>query len=122
MFPATAFTPRYFPPRYFAEQGAAPPASISTNITIAGSVGTALAITGSNLMATISNISCYRGEALTLIDTLDPVPDGGIAGWSLTFSLKRNYGDAVALVTKTIGSGVTITDSANAVFTVALTT
>jgi hypothetical protein len=49
---------------------------------------------------------------VTLNVTLSPVVD--ITGWALTFTIKLDPGDAgTVLVTKTVGSGITITDGPN---------
>ena len=47
-------------------------------------------------------------------------PATGISGWSLQFTLRKNYGDPSPLLTKTIGSGITVTDSVNGVFKIAI--
>lgn len=69
-------------------------------------------------MATSANISFYKGEDITLTVTMSPVTN--ITGWTLQFMVKKQYGDATAQITKTVGSGITITDATNGVFTVAI--
>jgi hypothetical protein len=69
-------------------------------------------------MAAIANISFYKGEDVTLTVTMSPATT--ITGWTLQFTLRKQFGDATALVTKTIGSGITVTDATNGVFTVSL--
>ena len=64
-------------------------------------------------MATQANISFYKGEDVVLTVTMSPATN--ISGWTLQFTLRKQYGDTTALVTKTIGSGITITDSTNGV-------
>ena len=55
-------------------------------------------------MAAIANISFYKGEDVTLTVTMSPATT--ITGWTLQFTLRKQFGDATALVTKTIGSGI----------------
>ena len=51
-------------------------------------------------MATINNISFYRGEDIALVFTMSPVTN--ITGWTITFSLRNNPNDAdPALITVT---------------------
>jgi len=69
-------------------------------------------------MAALANLSFYRGEDITLTVTMTPVTD--ITGWTLQFTVRKQYGDTTALLAKTVGAGVTITDATNGVFTVAL--
>lgn len=64
-------------------------------------------------------IECFRGEALTLADVI--LGSGSIAAWTLTFALKLTHDASTTLVTKTVGSGITITDAAARTFTVSLT-
>ncbi len=60
-----------------------------------------------------------RGADVTLNVTLDPVAN--ITGWALTFTLKHDPGDReTGLITKTVGSGITITDGPNGQFDVTL--
>ena len=56
-------------------------------------------------MATQANISFYKGEDVVLTVTMSPATN--ISGWTLQFTLRKQYGDTTALVTKTIGSGIT---------------
>ena len=69
-------------------------------------------------MATKADIAFYKGEDVTLTVSMSPVTN--ITGWTITFSLKKQYGDASALVSKTIGSGITVTDAVNGDFKVAV--
>lgn len=69
-------------------------------------------------MASVANISFYKGEDVTLTVTMSPVTN--ITGWTLQFTLRKQYGDTTALITKTTGAGITITDAANGVFQVTL--
>lgn len=71
-------------------------------------------------MAKEKNIAYEVGDDKTLEITLDPVPAGGISGWSITFTVKTSDSAAAASITKTVGSGITITSGANAVFEVAI--
>jgi hypothetical protein len=70
-------------------------------------------------MASVANIAFYQGEDVTLTVTMTPATN--ITGWTLRFSLKKQYADAAALITKSSGAGLTITDAANGVFKVTLT-
>lgn len=67
---------------------------------------------------TIANVSLYKSEDGLLTATLSPPTN--IAGWALQFALRQQRGDAAALLAKTIGAGITVTDAANGVFTIAL--
>ncbi|OAI46891.1 hypothetical protein AYO44_10570 [Planctomycetaceae bacterium SCGC AG-212-F19] len=69
-------------------------------------------------MASVANISFYKGEDVVLTITMAPAT--AITGWSLQFTLRKQFGDATPLVTKTTGAGITITDAANGVFKVTL--
>ncbi len=69
-------------------------------------------------MASLANISFYKGEDVVL--TVSMTPTTAISGWTLQFTMRTQYGDPTALVTKTNGSGIAITDSVNGVFTVSL--
>jgi hypothetical protein len=69
-------------------------------------------------MASLANISVYQGEDVVLTVTMSPAT--AISGWTLQFTLRTQYGDPTALVTKTIGSGIAITDPVNGIFTVSL--
>lgn len=69
-------------------------------------------------MATSQNFSCYQGEDVTVTVSLSPATN--ITGWSLAFTVKRQYGDAAALIAKTVGSGITVVNAATGVFAVAL--
>lgn len=78
----------------------------------------AISITGSASTAIQSNFSLYKGEDVVVTDSMTPVTN--ITGWSLQFTLRKNYGDATALVTKTVGAGITVTDATNGVFKITL--
>jgi predicted RecA/RadA family phage recombinase len=65
-----------------------------------------------------ANFSIYKGEDVAITDSLSPVTN--ITGWSLQFTLRKNYGDTSAILTKTIGAGITVTDVTNGVFKIAL--
>jgi hypothetical protein len=69
-------------------------------------------------MAIKTDIAWYLGEDVTLTVTMSPAVN--ITGWSLAFTVKRAYGDAAALLSKTTAAGITITDAANGVFRVTL--
>jgi len=79
---------------------------------------TQLPLSGSLSMAANANISFYRGEDVTLTVTMSPATN--ITGWTLQFTVRKAYGDAAALITKTTGAGITITDATNGVFTVSI--
>ena len=69
-------------------------------------------------MASLANMSFYKGEDVVLTVTMTPAT--AITGWTLQFTLRKQYGDATALVTKTTGAGITITDATNGIFKVTL--
>jgi hypothetical protein len=91
-------------------------------LALVGSQANRPALTGSLVMSIAQNLSCLAGEAVVLTVTMDTPPAGGISGWALAFYLKQKYPDLAALVTKTGGSGITVTDAVNGVFTVTLAT
>lgn len=64
------------------------------------------------------DFSIYAGEAVTITVTL--TGSGSITGWTLVCKIS-NPPYVAALVTRTIGSGVTITDAANRIITITLT-
>lgn len=66
-------------------------------------------------------ISIVRDQDLSLRFTMDEVTS--IASWAVTFSVKLRSATGTlgsALVTKTVGSGVTLTDTTNGIITVTL--
>lgn len=67
-------------------------------------------------MATTADIEFIRGEDITIEDTVTGV---NIEGWALSFAIARSYRDT-AIITKTVGSGITITDPANGVFEITI--
>ncbi len=69
-------------------------------------------------MAKIQHVNHIIGDDKTIRVTLDPVPSGGITGWAITAIIKTSDTAASAEVTKTVGSGITITDGALAKFTI----
>jgi hypothetical protein len=69
-------------------------------------------------MASAANISFYKGEDVLITVTMTPATP--ITGWTLQFTVRKQYGDLTALVTKTIGAGITITDATNGVFKITL--
>jgi len=69
-------------------------------------------------MASIANISFYKGEDVTLTVTMSPITN--ITGWTIQFTVRKAYGDATALITKTTGAGIAITNATNGVFTVTI--
>jgi hypothetical protein len=79
-------------------------------------------LTGSLTVSIAQNLSCLAGEAVVITVTMDTPPVGGISGWALAFYLKQKYPDAVALVTKTSGAGIAVTDATAGVFTITLAT
>lgn len=54
-------------------------------------------------MATTQTISIYRGEVITLDFAMSPVPEGGIDGWTLAFTVARSRNSAVKLIEKVPG-------------------
>lgn len=59
------------------------------------------------------------GQAKTITVTMDAAPAGGVAAWTMRFRV-RKLGKSVAFE-KTTGSGITVTDAVNGVWTVAVT-
>lgn len=69
-------------------------------------------------MASQEDISFYKGEDITLTVTMAPATV--ITGWTLAFKLRKTFGDTVLVTKTTGGSGITITDATNGVFTVTI--
>jgi len=67
-------------------------------------------------MAITENIEFVRGEDVTIEVTVTGV---NIAGWALSFAIARSRRDT-AIITKTVGSGITITDEDNGVFEITI--
>ena len=83
-------------------------------VRIQGKNDTDIRIQGRQAMAVAENVSFYRGEDVTLeveVTTtgISGGPDVDITGWALVFNLKKRLTGKVVL-TKSIGSGITITD------------
>jgi len=75
-------------------------------------------------MARKQNCSMFRGEDKVLSVTVDngdtPPVAVNIMSWTLTFTLRQSAGDATALLAKTVGAGITITNPTGGVFQVSL--
>jgi hypothetical protein len=56
-----------------------------------------------SLATSRSDASFHQGEDVTLTVTLASAAN--ITGWSLAFTIKKQYGDAAAILPKTTGSG-----------------
>ena len=69
-------------------------------------------------MATLQNLTLFRGEDLTLTFTMDPAQ--AITGWALAFYVRARpeYGAAPLVTRTTAAGGVTITDGPGGVFSV----
>lgn len=65
-------------------------------------------------MAKINNVSCYKGESVTLAFTMTPVVD--ISTWTLRFTLKKLATDVASVLSKT----GTVTVGPSGTFSVAL--
>jgi hypothetical protein len=57
-------------------------------------------------MANTQDIQFYVGEDIPINAVLDPVVD--ISGWAISFVMRFTAGGLPVLVTKTVGSGITI--------------
>ncbi len=68
-------------------------------------------------MAIETKLECFYGEAIILAVDIDE----SIASWTLSFFLKEREDDEADLVTKTIGSGITVVLASAGTFTVSLT-
>lgn len=64
------------------------------------------------------NFTIWRGTAPTLVFTLTTVPDGGVAGWTTSFTMRLKDTSADPVYFQKAGS---ISDAALGVFHVALT-
>lgn len=60
-------------------------------------------------MAIGVNIQFFKGEDITIEDVITGVD---ITSWSITFSIRETFADDV-LISKTVGSGITLTDPTN---------
>lgn len=63
-------------------------------------------------------MSFYTGEDGVIHCQLSPVEN--ITGWSLKFTVRKTLGVLPILITKTVGSGITITDAANGKFDISM--
>lgn len=68
-------------------------------------------------MATVTNIGFNLGEDITIRVTV--AGSGDISGWTLQCDVKSTGGGA-AIISKTTGDGITITDGPNRIFEIAL--
>ena len=68
-------------------------------------------------MAPEQTIRIVRAQDLTLIFTMAPPQD--ITGWSIRFQVRDSLGGTIR-ITKTVGSGITITDGARGVCSISL--
>lgn len=68
------------------------------------------------MAVTAQQISWFAGESVVI--TFTPLAATDITGWSITFTIKRNKTDANAdaLLTQTIGSGLTVISLASGTF------
>jgi len=62
-------------------------------------------------MATVNDFQIYRGEDVTVTVTISGT---NITGWNLKFYILQTT------ISKTVGSGITITDGVGGVFTITL--
>lgn len=74
-------------------------------------------------MAVFLALGCYRGEDVLVYPWTITDPASGLAlditGWSISFTLKQTYSGG-ALITKTVGSGITLTNPTAGVLSVSL--
>jgi hypothetical protein len=92
--------------------------SVATALALAGSMATAVSLKGSINVATNANIGFYKGEDVVLTVTMSPATN--ITGLSLTFTMRKQFNDVSILTKATGGSGITITDAVNGVFTITI--
>lgn len=71
-------------------------------------------------MATLQNLTLFRGEDVLLEFTMDP--EQAIAGWALAFYLRARpeYGDDPLVTRTTAAGGIVISDGAGGVFQVTI--
>lgn len=50
-------------------------------------------------MATLTDLSLYRGEDITITVTMSPPTN--VSGWTFALSVKRRYEDSTTLISKT---------------------
>jgi hypothetical protein len=84
-----------------------------TALSVLGSVGTAVATTGSTSVPVETDITIFKGEDLVITDTITGV---NITGWTLAAAVATSV---TAPVIFTVAGA--ITDAANGVFTITLT-
>jgi hypothetical protein len=99
-----------------ASQALTGSAGTAQNLTASG--GTQVSLAGNKNMATTANIEFYKGEDDVLTVSMSPATN--ITGWTIKFTVRKNYNDPTALITKTVGSGITVTDATNGVFTITI--
>lgn len=68
-------------------------------------------------MAATQSIAFFNGENVTLNGVLNPVVD--ITSWAMQFAVRGTAG-GTAIITKTVGSGITIVSGPASTFTVVL--
>ena len=68
-------------------------------------------------MATTATLRWFPGDDVSIRFTLTPPTD--ITGWSLTFTVRNKPGGTTQF-TKTVGSGIALTDTGRGIFTVTI--
>jgi hypothetical protein len=94
-----------------------------TALLLTGRVEIALSLVGSlDVSSLLQPLGCVYGEAVEITLTMDEAPASGVSGWTLGFWLKKDQGSdpPAVIVTKTSGSGITLVDAVNGVWTIDL--
>jgi hypothetical protein len=72
-------------------------------------------------MAVAADIQWYKGEDVLIPLQLSGLAPGtNITNWSIQFSVRVAFGAASLLITKTVGSGIVITDPINWLITISV--
>jgi len=65
-----------------------------------------------------NNLTMWKGEDALATVAMSPVTS--IAGWTVSFTMKRRRGDVTTVLSKTIGAGVVVTNATSGIFTITL--
>lgn len=106
MFATSYFTSRYFSSRYFSAGSGVGEWVPSAIFYLPASDHTTLTLRAGPIVSAFSYISFFQGDDVEMNFTLYPKIDGGIAGWTLVFTLAETHGGA-DLITST----ATVTDA-----------
>lgn len=74
-------------------------------------------------MPITQEMAWYRGEAYSITDTVRNTAGTAVAitGWALAFTVRSDFDSDTVLLSKTTGSGITITSGSGGVMTITIT-